>query len=135
MIKKKTAIYDFYTDGESFKSLINNGKFLEMNGREVFNFCNGNVPNFLLKFLKKNNINKNYVKKFIFHQGSKYIVESLRNKINLKKSQVPIFLKNIGNTVSSSIPLTMEKYNIEKKDSIILCGYGVGLSISICFIN
>ena len=51
--------------------------------------------------------------------------------LNLKKSQQSPFIKNIGNSVSSSIPLLLSQDNLLKKKKIIICGFGVGLSISV----
>jgi 3-oxoacyl-[acyl-carrier-protein] synthase III len=134
--KFKTKLnYEFHTYGEHFQDLIKKNKILYMNGRNIFNFVLSKIPYLLKDFLKKNKINVNHVKNFYFHQGSKYIIESIAKKMHLKKSQTPILLDQIGNTVSSSIPLTMEFSNYKKrKKPFILCGFGVGLSVSLCLI-
>ena len=128
--------YEFHTYGEYFQNLIKNNGILHMNGRKIFNFCLDNIPPLLNKFLKKNDLKIDQIKSFYFNQGSKYIIKSIAKKMHLKNYQIPIFLDQIGNTVSSSIPLTMELHNFNKrKKPIILCGFGVGLSISICLIS
>lgn len=133
---KKKSFYEFHTFGNHYKDLIKKDKTLNMNGRNIFNFALKNVSESLSNFLKKNKLSSKKIDKFYFHQGSKYIVESLKKKMKLDKNQVPILLDQIGNTVSSSIPLTMEYYRFKKrKKPIILCGFGVGLSISICLLN
>ena len=68
---------------------------------------------------------------FIFHQASKLILESLRNKLFIKNEKFIIDLK-YGNTTSSSIPIAlkraMEQKKIKKNHRIIVCGFGVGLA-------
>lgn len=130
------SAYDFYTNGDYAKSLINiNGK-LNMNGRNVLDFCMENVPKLLNKILSKNKIDRKDIKYFFFHQGSKYIITSLRKKLNISSDKMPLQIKNIGNTVSSSIPITLQRINLDKiKRPIILCGFGVGLSVSICLLK
>ena len=134
--KNENIKYEFYTYGEYFENLIKKDGFLHMNGRAIFDFCLNTNPPLLNKFLKKNNLRLNQIKSFYFHQGSKYIVKSISKKLRLKNYQAPIFLDQIGNTVSSSIPLTMEYHNYNnRKKPVILCGFGVGLSVSFCLIT
>ena len=40
-------------------------------------------------------------------------------------------IKNVGNTVSSTLPILMKQYNFKNKKKILICGFGVGLSVSI----
>lgn len=135
-ISKTKLNYEFYSYGEHYKDLIKNNNILYMNGRNIFNFAASKIPNLIKKFLKKNKLNVKQISYFYFHQGSKFIVDTIVKKMCLKKNQAPILLDQIGNTVSSSIPLTMEYFNFKKrKKPIILCGFGVGLSVSICLIN
>ena len=127
--------FEFHTYGQHFRDLIKKNNILHMNGRNIFNFVLSKIPNLLKEFLKKNKLNTKQVKNFYFHQGSKYIIESIVKKMHIKKSQAPIMLDQIGNTVSSSIPLTMEYSDYKKrKKPLILCGFGVGLSVSLCLI-
>ena len=55
--------------------------------------------------------------------------------LNVEKEKVPLFINNIGNTVSSSIPIVLEKDKFKKNKYAILCGFGVGLSIATCIIK
>lgn len=134
--KKIKSSYQFYSDGDFYKSLINNKGTLNMNGREVLNFCMDKVPLTLNKILKKNKLSIDKIKNFFFHQGSKFIIKSLRKKLNISDKKMPINILNIGNTVSSAIPITIEKFGLRKiKKPFIICGFGVGLSVSICLIK
>lgn len=139
LVKKSKNInssFYFYTDGNLSKSLINNKGELYMDGRNILNFCMEKVPYVVDKILKKNKIKINEINKFFFHQGSKYIINSLRKKLNISDAKMPLNILNVGNTVSSSIPMIIEKFGLKKvKKPYLICGFGVGLSVSICLIK
>ena len=48
-----------------------------MNGRGIFNFAARYIPKDIDELLTKNNLDKKDVDYFIFHQGSKYIIDTL----------------------------------------------------------
>ena len=129
--QKKLISSEFYTNGNYYDSIINENGLLKMNGKNVMEFSKNQVPLFIKSFLKKNKLKISQIDKFYFHQGSKHIVETINKSLNLKKSQQSPFIKNIGNSVSSSIPLLLSQDNLLKKKKIIICGFGVGLSISV----
>jgi 3-oxoacyl-[acyl-carrier-protein] synthase III len=119
----------FGTQGQGYKHLLcENGK-LSMNGREIFNFAARTVPGDIKKVLDLNNMKISDVDLFLFHQASKYIIDFLRKKIGLPKEKSPYVIENYGNTVSSSIPILLEKYLTDiTANQILLSGFGVGLS-------
>lgn len=53
-------------------------------------------------------------------------------KIKIPQERFPLYLEKTGNTVSSTIPLVLEKLNesnkIGKSQNILLAGFGVGYS-------
>ena len=103
-----------------------------MDGAKVAIFTIKQIPTFLKNFIKKNNLkneNNNY---FALHQASKYVCDKIKDKLNINEKK---FLKNYdkyGNTVSSTIPLLLkdclDKKKLKKNDTVIACGFGVGLS-------
>ena len=103
-----------------------------MNGFEVWAFFNSAAPKQLKRLLKNNKLEKENIDQFIFHQGSQMILESIIKNLELDKEKVFINIRNIGNTVSASIPIAlkdaMEQDKIKKGDNVILAGFGVGLS-------
>ncbi|MGK5091239.1 ketoacyl-ACP synthase III [Deltaproteobacteria bacterium TL4] len=111
---------------------------LSMNGRAIFNFMIQRVPHSVLNCLKKNRLSDEDVDYYVFHQASKFLLDSLRRKMDLSPDKVPCDLKNTGNTVSSSIPIILsnmmdQKSLIDKK--VIISGFGVGLSWATNVIN
>jgi len=123
--------FRFYTDGRHGDGVNNHGGIFHMDGRAVVMFSLRQVPGEVEGMLREHGLAKRDVDLFLFHQGSKYIVDKLRERLELSSDQVPIRLSGHGNTVSSSIPLLLEDC-LERADTRrILCnGFGVGLSIA-----
>ena len=77
-------------------------------------------------------IEENQIDKFLFHQGSKYMIEALVKRMELAPDKVIFGASQYGNTVSSSIPILLNDVINDKDDSknIVISGFGVGLSWS-----
>ena len=126
--------FDFGVDGSGFSDLLlrDNSNNISMNGPKIALFTLKKIPHFVNNFIKKNKIKKEKIKLIALHQASKYIYEQLKKRININQKKFSHNFDKIGNTVSSSIPILLEKANKEKKikkgDTIIACGFGVGLS-------
>ncbi len=121
--------FTFGTIGEDYKELICIDKRLYMNGRAIFNFCAKNVPEDIHALLKENNLELKDIDKFIFHQGSRYMIDAISKRLKLDAGKVPFDMLDYGNTVSSSIPIILEKeMTLNENRTIVLSGFGVGLS-------
>ncbi|MDP2829320.1 MAG: 3-oxoacyl-[acyl-carrier-protein] synthase III C-terminal domain-containing protein [Sulfuricellaceae bacterium] len=104
-----------------------------MNGREVFNFAATVVPKDIARLLEMAKLGKEDVDCYIFHQGSRYIVETLVKRMGLNKDKVRMDILHTGNTVSSSIPLLLQhELNNSAVRTLVMSGFGVGLSWSSC---
>jgi len=105
---------------------------LYMNGPEIFNFTIKMVPKVVCEVLKKNRITLDGLNYVIFHQANKYIIEYLRKIIKIPREKFYMNLLHTGNTVSSSIPIAIKdclnRHIIQKKDKILIVGFGVGYS-------
>ncbi|HPN84381.1 MAG TPA: ketoacyl-ACP synthase III [Victivallales bacterium] len=120
--------FSFGTTGQHYDDLIcRNGK-LYMNGRAVFNFTAKVVPEDIRRLMEKNNIPKEKIDLFVFHQGSKIIVDTLAKKLEIPSEKVIYNATNFGNTVSSSIPIILEQELKGSAKNILVSGFGVGLS-------
>jgi 3-oxoacyl-[acyl-carrier-protein] synthase-3 len=111
---------------------------LFMDGREIFNFMMRRVPEDVSLCLRKNNLNLSDIDYFVFHQASKYMLDSLVKRMGLDPAKVIYFLKDVGNTVSSSIPIALSLFFGDKKltgKKVLLCGFGVGLSWASTVLN
>jgi 3-oxoacyl-[acyl-carrier-protein] synthase-3 len=102
-----------------------------MNGRGIFNFAMTHVPEIVTRCLNANTLRKEEIDFFLLHQASKYIIDNLCRRMKLEQGKVPFLIKEYGNTVSSSIPIVLKEcFDKTDKKNILLCGFGVGLSIA-----
>lgn len=123
----------FGTQGDLTGALVCRDGVLHMNGREVFNFAATTIPPSIDKLLLKASLEKTNVDAYIFHQGSRYIVETLAKRIDIDIANVRIDIEKTGNTVSSSIPILLkQEIDLLVSKTIVLSGFGVGLSWASC---
>lgn len=101
---------------------------LYMSGTDIFNFTLESVPELVKETLHKNNLVNDDINLYIFHQANQYMLEFLRKKLKIHPDHFPYFLKDVGNTVSSTIPLVLKESELQLKGNILLAGFGVGYS-------
>lgn len=124
------------TRGADGGVLHNRQGSLAMNGRAVFNFAATVVPQQVTECLRRESLRIEDVDLFLFHQGSKYIIDTLQRRLELPPEKVPLDLVDHGNAVSSSIPLMLaERLADQKLNRIVLSGFGVGLSWATCVLE
>lgn len=132
--KNKIGPFELGSDGSGADALelSNSTNEIIMNGAKVLTFAMDVVPNNVNKLLKKINIKKENIYKFIFHQASKYILNNINRRLSIKKNKTFENYGKVGNTISASIPIALkDAYTIGKisaNKNVIVAGYGVGLS-------
>jgi 3-oxoacyl-[acyl-carrier-protein] synthase-3 len=113
--------------------------YIYMNGSEIFSFTLTAVPALITNTLRKNNIEKEAVDLFVFHQANKYMLDFLRKKIKIDEEKFYTYLSEVGNTVSSTIPIALcealKSGAFKKGMKVLLAGFGVGLSWGGCVLN
>lgn len=108
---------------------------MQMKGIEVFQFSISQVIPVMDELLNLSGINKEDISTFLFHQANQLIVDTLTSKLKLDKRKVPSTLNDFGNTNGASIPLTATLHLHAAKGFVLMCGFGVGLTIGCCIIN
>jgi 3-oxoacyl-[acyl-carrier-protein] synthase-3 len=126
----------FHTEGGRHRALENRGGILHMDGRAVFNFSATVVPRQIDDLLRGLGRTRGDVDVYLLHQGSRYIVDTLRQRLGVEEGKVPLQLADHGNLVSSSIPVMLRGY-LERADTkrIVLSGFGVGLASASCVLE
>lgn len=125
----------FGTRGKDGGALANRDGVLHMNGQAVFNFSATEVPLQVKALLKNAEFSPEDIDLFLFHQGSKYIVDTLAKRLSLPAAKVPLNLSGQGNTISSSLPLLLQdRLGDIHLRRILLSGFGVGLSWASCLL-
>lgn len=111
---------------------------LYMNGAEVMSFSLTVVPKAIGALLIKTSSTIEHIDFFVFHQANQFMLEALRKKMGIPVQKFPIHLEAVGNTVSSTIPLTLEYMFSQKRDlkgsKLILAGFGVGYSWAVAMV-
>ncbi|WP_261383405.1 3-oxoacyl-ACP synthase III family protein [Vibrio sp. T20] len=112
---------------------------LYMNGAEILIFTLKSIPQVINEILTKANLERENIDKVIFHQANKFMLDKLRRKSKFTTEQFLLSYEDYGNTVSSTIPLGLEKAADEgllhKGEKVLLCGFGVGYSWAGAIIN
>jgi len=103
---------------------------LYMNGSEIFNFTLEAVPILVRDTLAKNDLQQEDINLFVFHQANKFMMNFLRKKLKIEEEKFYYYLEEVGNTVSSTIPIALYNAQVEGlvKGNILLAGFGVGYS-------
>ena len=105
---------------------------LYMNGPEIFAFTMNVVPPLVTETLEKAELQLEDVDLFIFHQANLFIMEALRKKLGIPKERFVIEIEDVGNTVSCTIPIALERClaagSLRPGMRVMLVGFGVGLS-------
>lgn len=119
----------FGTDGSGAEHLkVNDGVFF-MNGRQVFNFALLKVPAHLHELLGQSGLSPDDIDAFCIHQGSAAIVDAVARRFEDNPDKFVKDMVETGNTVSSSIPLLLEKHALDSTwQRVAVSGFGVGLS-------
>lgn len=107
-------------------------EFLHMNGTEIFTFTLKSVPEILNRLFEETDCALDDVDLFVFHQANEYILKTLQKKLKIPDEKFLIEMADVGNTVSSSIPIALEraieKNRIHENMRLCIVGFGVGYS-------
>ena len=126
LVEKEISIFK----KNSFLDLTCLKNKIEMDGKKVYDFVVSYVFPKIDLFLKKNKS----IKKIYFHQASRIVCENINNKFNLNTIKIPSNIIKRGNTVSATIPILIHDHaknsDLNINDTIMLVGFGVGLSMS-----
>ena len=150
--RDRNWFFSLHTDGNGYKDMIIEGggfrdrfndtprkHYVHMNGAKVFNFTISKVPALIKDTLHGAGLKKDDVDYYIFHQSNRYIIQHIMKKVGLEQASVPMCLKQYGNTGGVSVPLTITQGNIDrpvdKGLSLMMLGYGVGLSWSSALVS
>ncbi len=104
---------------------------LYMNGRAILKFMIKRVPADVDRCLVANDLTRDDVDVYVFHQASEHMVRSLIKEMRLRPEKVPLCIADAANTVSSTLPIVLDDIGgIEglAGKTVLLCGFGVGLS-------
>ena len=103
-----------------------------MAGPDIFNFTLDIVPKTMDDVCAKNGLTRDDIDLFVFHQANKFMLDTLRKVNGLPRDRFVVDLADVGNTVSSTIPIALvraaEKGVLRSGMKTMVMGFGVGLS-------
>jgi 3-oxoacyl-[acyl-carrier-protein] synthase-3 len=107
---------------------------MSMNGAEIFIFALKIVPPMMGELLEKSGLTKDDIDLYIFHQANGFMLKVLRRKLKLPEEKFFIWMEDVGNTVSATIPIALKEAmkagKAKKGDKVLLAGFGIGYSWS-----
>jgi len=129
----KVAPFTFGSRGRDWRAIRTDDGALVMDGRGVFNFAATTIPDDVRKVVSAAGLAPDQIDMYILHQGSRFIVKTIAERLKQPTDKVPIEIDHCGNTVSSTIPLIAERALEDRSlRRIIMSGFGVGLSWASC---
>jgi 3-oxoacyl-[acyl-carrier-protein] synthase III len=118
---------------------VRSPEHLFMNGQAVFSFALSRVPAAISQLQQTAGVTTGEIDWYIFHQANRFMLESLAVVIQIPTGRMVYHLDDVGNTVSSSIPLAIEAHEksgrILPGQRLLLAGFGVGLSWGACLVK
>ena len=108
---------------------------LVMQGDEVFNFVQREVPPMIEHLYEQSGVDRNDVDWYMFHQPNKFMLHKLADKLGVPHEKMPAnIVENFGNASGVTVP-TCISFNLgeelcNKTMRLCLAGFGVGLTWS-----
>lgn len=113
---------------------INPNSKIVQNGKSVFKWAVGNIPNKIRELAEKAGIKVTDIDYIVPHSANLRIIEAVAKDLGFPMDRVPESVTEFGNTSSASIPLAIAKSEknggIKKGDLILMIGFGGGLTFA-----
>jgi 3-oxoacyl-[acyl-carrier-protein] synthase-3 len=108
------------------------GRFIKMDGKEVFKFAVRALGTSIREVLKLGGKEIKDIDLLIPHQANIRIIDHVTKKMGLPKEKVYVNLQKYGNTSAASVPIALDEALAEGKiksgDLVVLSGFGAGLT-------
>ena len=109
---------------------------LYMDGPSLVSFALNSLPGLIEDVLAAAEMERDQIELFLMHQATLKMLESVRQRLKLEPEELPIELKDCGNTVSSTLPILIDDLRrsgrLRPGKQTLLTGFGVGLSWGGC---
>ena len=109
---------------------------LYMDGPSLINFTVEAIPRLIDEILEANQLSDDQIDKYLMHQATWKMLDQLRSRMGVSEERVPIELADVGNTVSCTLPILIDRVRkqgqIDAESVNMLIGFGVGLSWAGC---
>lgn len=107
-------------------------RFLQMNGRAIYEFAVNAVPEAVRATAAKAGIRVEDIDYIVPHQANRRIINAAAERLGMRKDQIVSNVDQFGNTSAASIPLALwqalKRKQIETPATCALVGFGGGLT-------
>lgn len=103
---------------------------LSMDGARVFDFTLREITPSVKSLLDEVGKTKDDIDYYLLHQSNRFIIGQIATQLGEPLEKLLLNIEKFGNTSSVSIPLLMASHRdkLSASNSIVCCGYGVGLN-------
>jgi len=115
---------------EALRLDIKQHEIIMDNGREVFELACREMAKCVRDILSRNELETNEIGALIAHQANGRILDNVRRSLGLELDKCPNTVEELGNTGSSSIPITLAKWldNSPTNKPVVCVSFGGGYS-------
>jgi 3-oxoacyl-[acyl-carrier-protein] synthase III len=105
---------------------------LYLGGPESFNFTMSIVPDTAQRLFAETGFSDADIDLYVFHQANEYMLNHLRKRLKIPAEKFPLYLRECGNTVSSTIPIALYHAatdgRLQPGMRVMMMGFGAGYS-------
>ena len=109
-----------------------NGRFLSMNGQEVFRFAVRALSDSVMTAAEKAGISLNDIDWIVPHQANSRIMDAAIRRMQVAPEKVISRMRDLGNTSSASIPICLDELvrdgRLKRGQTVAIAGFGGGLT-------
>jgi 3-oxoacyl-[acyl-carrier-protein] synthase-3 len=109
---------------------------LYMDGPSLIKFSVAAVPQLVQSVLNATNLTDDDIDLYVMHQATYKMLVELQESMKVSEERMPIVMKDMGNTVSSTIPIVIDELRntgrLKPGKRSMLVGFGVGWSWGGC---
>lgn len=136
----KKTVFEIQSDGTKAEDLtIYNNSTIKMNGINIYKFAVNVLYKTINSVLSKASLSLDDIKLIVPHQSNLKIIKGAADKLGINLDKFYTNLDRYGNTFCASIPIAFyeahEQKKLEKKDKVLLIGYGGGLNWGACILE
>ena len=106
--------------------------YLQMDGRQVYNFAVKVVTEGILEIMEKNKVCLNDVAWIVPHQANVRIIEAASKRSKIPMSKFFVNIEEYANTSAASIPIALSEMEakglVKQGDLLVTFGFGAGLT-------
>ncbi len=109
---------------------------LYMDGPSLISFTVGAIPSVIESILQRSSLELNDIDLLLMHQATDKMLSMLQQRIGVSPERLPIRLRDVGNTVSCTLPILIQQLRdsgeLTSEMQTMLMGFGVGWSWAGC---